>query len=739
MNQQKAIINVSQLLLQAQGQDTTANHKTTPIELSAQLLAQGNFKKAEQVLLAHANQASSKEQEADMLWILSQVYIHQSNLKSCINLSRRISALTCPDDRRVLHLVLQISRLRRDPRTRPFGTNLKYATRGEFPHLDFEIIAILLQQGDLEEARIALALSGNQESCEAILLQSQILYTSGERIAAEELLFAHWSRYRQRLDYCIQYVEYLFELRRGNTCLPVLKQAVEQHLHLASPLYERFAQARMLQRQPGVALRLKLLERLPRQIGKITSLPTILAAIYDSLGRSDWLTYLCKYVEEFPSLYIDLHSNRLMHLSSHESSLYPQACRSVIRLIDQTIAKQLQPFTRPLKRNHPQRMRIGWICADIANHPVARFLLSWLAAPQGNFEHEHLVIGTVPGQTRYEQLFRELSQVQFVDQSMPNPLHKRIEQLRQLDLDIAIDLNGWTGNHIAPAFIARIAPIQLNYLAYHASTGIPAMDTWVVDHQVLPAEPQCEWHTEQLLRLDRPFLAWQPHPALPEAAAVITQPDFAPTSEIRFGCFNHLRKISDEALHCWARILTALPTARMVLKAHSADDSATATLLQRRLERSGLPLQQVIWLPYTATPDEHLKQYAQMDVALDSFPNTGCTTTCEALWMGVPVITLQGNHYVSRMASAVLDGAGLQEWICTSTAGYEELAVNQADPPRLAWLRQNRNHWRRQLQQSPLGDARDLMQNLESAFTALAQRRLEEQALQMLADSSGLV
>jgi protein O-GlcNAc transferase len=396
------------------------------------------------------------------------------------------------------------------------------------------------------------------------------------------------------------------------------------------------------------------------------------------------------------------------------------------------LEKQLQP-------NSPQRLRVGWICADIANHPVARFLLSWLAAAKGQFQHNHIVIAIEPGQARYQQLFRELPQVQFIDQSTPGLTTERIQRLRQLDLDLAVDLNGWTGHHLAAAFICRIAPLQLNYLAYHASTGIPAMDAWVVDRHLLPPEPNAEWHTEPLLRLRRPFLAWQPHPGLPEASASVSAPAFDRTCGIRFGCFNNLRKISDQALQCWSRILRAVPGSALVLKAHSAEDTATATLLERRLQRYHLPLQQVIWLPYTTTPEEHLQQYAHMDVALDSFPNTGCTTTCEALWMGVPVITLEGNHYVSRMAAAVLHAAELPEWICSSLQAYEQLAIAQSSPERLAWLRSHRVHWRHQIQTSPLGDAKDLMQELERCFSELAHQRLAEDALQFTGHPPGIV
>ena len=117
-------------------------------------------------------------------------------------------------------------------------------------------------------------------------------------------------------------------------------------------------------------------------------------------------------------------------------------------------------------------------------------------------------------------------------------------------------------------------------------------------------------------------------------------------------------------------------------------------------------------------PAEHLQQYSKLDVTLDPFPNGGCTTTCESLWMGVPVITLKGSHYVSRMSTAVLAGAHLDEWIAESEDDYLEKAKKAGQ--QLSFLRKNRLHWRRKLQQSPLGDPMGLMYELEDAFTQMA-------------------
>ena len=125
--------------------------------------------------------------------------------------------------------------------------------------------------------------------------------------------------------------------------------------------------------------------------------------------------------------------------------------------------------------------------------------------------------------------------------------------------------------------------------------------------------------------------------------------------------------------------------------------------------RCGLDPVRVQWLPLATTTSEHLEQYRHIDIALDPIPNGGCTTTCEALWMGAPVITLEGSTYVSRMSTAVLRGAGLGDWVCGSEADYVRLAAAQAC--NLAQLRCNRDQWRRKLVTSPLGDAADLMRS----------------------------
>ena len=212
------------------------------------------------------------------------------------------------------------------------------------------------------------------------------------------------------------------------------------------------------------------------------------------------------------------------------------------------------------------------------------------------------------------------------------------------------------------------------YLGFFASTGIHEIDYWLGDWSLFPAD-YAGWHTETLWRLDRPFLAWQPVDPLPEASVDVTP---APKGPIRFGSFNHNRKLSDKTLQLWGQILESVPDSTLILKANTSSDLATQQLLRRRMLRVGLNPERITWIPLTAGHTEHLEQYQHVDIALDPLPNGGCTTTCEALWMGAPVITKAGSSYVSRMSTAVLEGCGLQDWVADDELSYVQLATEHA-------------------------------------------------------------
>ena len=198
---------------------------------------------------------------------------------------------------------------------------------------------------------------------------------------------------------------------------------------------------------------------------------------------------------------------------------------------------------------------------------------------------------------------------------------------------------------------------------------------------------------------------------MPEYHAVVSE---APQGAVRIGTFNHNRKFSDEILKIWADLLQRLPDARLVFKANNSDDPSTKELLRRRLLRAKLDPKRIEWLPITKTAEEHLEQYSQLDISLDCYPNGGCTTTCEALWMGVPTVTLAGDSYVSRMSTAVLSAANLSRLVAYSADQYVDIVCREVSD--LKTFRANRYRWRELLRTSDLGNALDLFKHLEDAF-----------------------
>ena len=462
------------------------------------------------------------------------------------------------------------------------------------------------------------------------------------------------------------------------------------------------------QRQPGLARRSSFKERVLYSLGKrCPSRPQSdanLVYCYDHTGRCDLTQYLHQTLLDQLPQSPPLQTNVSMQMASLASPLYGSQA--------ETMANNLPPREQNPKRHCSGSLRVGLISSDLYYHPVGRFVLMLLQGGWGKAGELHLINTGQPALARLQ----EMSGNRYQDLSGLTS-EQRLAAIRSLELDVAMDLAGWTGGNNSDLFAAGLAPLQVNYLGYFASTGIPAMDVWLGDAALFP-DPMQEWHSERIVRLPRPFLAWQPDPTLPEGRVDVPP---APSGAITFGCFNHVRKLSAPTLRLWAQLLQAIPGARLALKAFASDDPAVMALVNRRMRRCGLDPEAVIWLPTCPKPEDHLRQYGLIDIALDPFPNGGCTTTCEALWMGVPVITLCGSHYVSRMATAVLRGANLPEWVAANETEYLQLGLRAAD--QLAAIRSGRQQLRAHLQASPLGDAADLADHLWRCFEQLVQEQ----------------
>ena len=457
-------------------------------------------------------------------------------------------------------------------------------------------------------------------------------------------------------------------------------------------------------RIPGQARRSVFRARLLYSLGKpchsYSQSDANLLNAYDLTGCSNLTPYLHSSLKARLPDSPPLHVNVTMQLASIVSPLSGPTA--------ETLAASFPERRRLQTRHRPGGLRVGLVSSDFYYHPVGRFVQMLLGAGFGQQGELHLISTGKNGLPRLQELtghrYHDLAGL---------PSQQRLDAIRRLELDVAVDLAGWSGDHNGFLFASGLAPLQVNYLGYFASTGLPAMDVWLGDAALFP-DPMQEWHSERIVRLQRPFLAWQPDQALPEGRLAVPP---APCGPVIFGCFNHVRKLSGATLTLWGQLLQSIPGARLALKAYTSDDPAVVALLQRRMRRCGLDPEVVIWLPTCPKPEDHLRQYGLIDIALDPFPNGGCTTTCEALWMGVPVITLCGSHYVSRMATAVLQGANLGEWVAHSEDQYLQLGIQAAQ--RVDAIRAGRQQLRGHLQASPLGDAADLGRQLWRCFEQL--------------------
>jgi len=251
--------------------------------------------------------------------------------------------------------------------------------------------------------------------------------------------------------------------------------------------------------------------------------------------------------------------------------------------------------------------------------------------------------------------------------------------------DILIDLAGHTGlTNRLPLFARHLAPVQVTYLGYPNTTGLTAMGWRLTDAIADPVGEADAFATEKLLRFAPTAWAYEP----PAKAPVPNAPPCTTGRPVTFGCFNNLTKMTDTMFTLWGRLLAAVPDARLVLKGRGLSD---ATVRQRYLDRfaaCGLPADRVDLLERTAETADHLALYHQVDIALDSIPYNGTTTTCESLWMGVPVVTLLGDRHVARVSASLLHAVGHPEWVAETNEDFIRIAAGlAADPARLAAIR----------------------------------------------------
>ena len=358
-----------------------------------------------------------------------------------------------------------------------------------------------------------------------------------------------------------------------------------------------------------------------------------------------------------------------------------------------------------------RRLRVGYVSPDFRQHSVARFLEPLLRSHDRN-EVELFCYAEVSSPDATTVRFRRLADHWVSTVGMPD--EAVAERIRGDGVDILVDLAGHTSKNRLLVFARKPAPVQVTWLGYPNTTGMTSIDYRLVDALTDPEGEADRFASESLVRLPGGFVCYGGPADAPAPTPCLA------TGNITFGSFNNPAKLSEATLDAWATLLTRLPEARLLLKGKSFVDRATRAWYFERLGRRGVAAERIELAPYV--PDaEHLVSYGRVDIALDPFPYNGTTTTCEAMWMGVPVVALRGDRHAGRVGASLLTQLGLTEMIADSVAEYVEIAVALGgDPARLADLRLS---LRPRMAASPLCDAPAFARRIEAAYRTMWQRR----------------
>ncbi len=324
------------------------------------------------------------------------------------------------------------------------------------------------------------------------------------------------------------------------------------------------------------------------------------------------------------------------------------------------------PSQTPLRtaRGPGQRLRIGWLSPRFAEGPLAAFFLPVLAAFDRR-RSEHFLYATHPAQGAVGERFRALADAWCeLDEEAPEIAARR---LAQDELDVLVDLAGHAPGNRLRALAWHPAGLVVSWLDYFCTTGLSSIDLFISDVELSP--PGDEVHfSERLLRLPHGRLCYRPWIEAPEPAS--RNPD----DGIVFGCFNRASKLGDGVLAAWAGIAQHVPSARFALRAGAFDDAGARDVFRQRCARAGLPPERVSLHGYSDYRSV-LAAYGGIDIALDPFPFAGCATSCDALWMGVPVVSLAGDTLVSRQSAAILRPLGLGDLVVSTVEDYVGIAV----------------------------------------------------------------
>ncbi len=364
-----------------------------------------------------------------------------------------------------------------------------------------------------------------------------------------------------------------------------------------------------------------------------------------------------------------------------------------------------------------RKLRIGYITSDFYGHAVSYFIEPALK----NHDKENFKIYCYASVRSPDGITERLQSYGHNWRSiLNNTTEEIVELIREDKIDILVDLSGHTAGNKLLVMVRKPAPVQVTWIGYPNTTGLGAIDYRFVDDITDPVGEADKHHSETLFRLPKSFTCFNPQTKLPCGDEL----DARTSGHITYGSFNNASKISTASIEVWSRILKKVKNSRLYLKSGSLQDKGTVKRLKKKFHQCGITNDQLFFfgsMPST----EHLRFYDQIDICLDPFPYNGTTTSCEALWMGVPIIALLGDRHAARVTASLITQVGLDYLVAIDVDDYVEKAAWLAsDLDRLHEIRKN---LRENMRTSPLCDQVAHTRGVEEAYRTMWKKWSDEE------------
>ncbi len=409
------------------------------------------------------------------------------------------------------------------------------------------------------------------------------------------------------------------------------------------------------------------------------------------------------------------HSNMLWTLHSDPRYGAKELLDEHVAWARQHTAGRGQNVRHDNDRDPHRRLRVGYISGDFREHSTCRFYLPLLE----NHDKRHVNVLCYSTIEKSDDITNRVRNVADEWRDVGGLSDDELaEVIRRDRVDLLIDLPGHTGGNRLTALAHKPAPVQASWLGWLGTTGLPQIDYWIADALTVPHGEE-KYFAERVYRLRAPFLCYGP----PQGGPAVTETPVLRNGYVTFGSFNNLGKLSPALMESWAKILNDVPNSRLLLKALVLADDRTREKVLPLLARHGVPVDRVDLMPPEAETSRHLAAYGRVDVGLDMFPFNGATTTAEALWMGVPVVTMAGNSHVSRVGLSLVTSVGFGELCANDVNGYVATAVKLGiDVDRIRRLRET---MRQRMETSPLMDGKGFAIAMEEAYRTMWRRWCE--------------